>query len=64
MAGASTFEPETAQNLDPESRSVSVFTPDGTLTHLENSAALNGSDVVPGFVLKLMDLFGELDRHR
>jgi Uma2 family endonuclease len=49
--------------IEPESRSVSVFTPDGTVTRLENSAALDGSDVLPGFTLKLVDLFGELDRH-
>lgn len=50
--------------VDPKSRSVSVFTPDGTVTRLDDSATRERGDVLPGFSLKLMELFGELDRRR
>jgi Uma2 family endonuclease len=48
--------------VEPETRSVSVFAPDGTVTRLENSATLHGGDVLPGFTVNLVELFGELDR--
>jgi Uma2 family endonuclease len=49
--------------IDPASRSVSVFTPDGTVNVLDASQTLEGGDVLPGFVLVLSELFAELDEH-
>jgi Uma2 family endonuclease len=48
-------------NLDR--RNVSVFTPKGKVTVLNSSQRLDGGDILPGFVLELGELFGELDRH-
>ena len=48
--------------IDPEARTVRVYaSPDGFVT-LNESATLDGGDVLPGFVLPLRDLFSELDR--
>jgi Uma2 family endonuclease len=49
--------------VEPKSRSISIFTPDGAVRVLENSDVLDGSDVLPGFTLKLSELFAEIDRH-
>jgi Uma2 family endonuclease len=49
--------------VDCKSRTVSVYTPDGSVTVLKTSQRLEGGDVLPGFVLELSDLFSELDRH-
>jgi Uma2 family endonuclease len=48
--------------VDPEARTVSVYTaPDGP-TVLTEADTLDGGGVLPGFTLPLRDLFGELDR--
>jgi Uma2 family endonuclease len=49
--------------VDPESRTATVYTPDGTITVLDASRRLEGGDVLPGFALELSVLFSELDRH-
>lgn len=50
--------------IDPETRAVEVFTtpetPDARLTIADT---LDGGAALPGFVLPLAELFGELDRH-
>jgi Uma2 family endonuclease len=47
--------------VDPASRSVSVYTPDGTVNVLDASQTLEGGEVLPGFALVLSELFAELD---
>lgn len=49
--------------VDPETRTVTVYTPDGTETVLTQTDRLDGGDVLPGFSLELSELFAELDRH-
>ncbi len=49
--------------IDPESRTVAVYTSPGNFTVLKQSDALGGDPVLPGFSMKLADLFGELDQH-
>ena len=49
--------------VDPESRVVAVYTPDGAVARFDASQTLEGRDVLPGFTLKLSELFDELDRH-
>jgi Uma2 family endonuclease len=47
--------------IDPSDRAARVFTgPDGGVG-LDVSGALDGGDVIPGFVLPLRELFAELD---
>ncbi len=50
--------------VDRKQRTISVYTPDGSVTVLKGTQKLKGGDVLPGFSLKLTDLFSELDRHR
>ncbi|MFI5459569.1 MAG: Uma2 family endonuclease [Isosphaerales bacterium] len=47
--------------VDPESRVVAVYTPDGAVALLDASQTLNGGAVLPGFTLNLSELFAELD---
>jgi Uma2 family endonuclease len=47
--------------VDPARRTVSVYTPDGTVNVLDASQTLEGGDVLPGFALVLRELFAELD---
>jgi Uma2 family endonuclease len=49
--------------IDCKRRKVSVYTPDGAVTVLKASQKLNGGDILPGFSLKVNELFAELDRH-
>jgi Uma2 family endonuclease len=49
--------------IEPETRTVSVFTPDGTVVELGETDRLDGGDVLPGFSLELRELFAELDRN-
>jgi len=49
--------------VDLEPRKVMVYTPDGTVAVLDASQTLDGGAVLPGFTLKLSELFDELDRH-
>ncbi len=50
--------------VDPRSRTVAVFDGPETSTVLNASQTLDGGAVLPGFVLPLGELFGELDRQR
>jgi Uma2 family endonuclease len=47
--------------IDPETRTARVYSRPDQVVHLDASGALDGGDVLPGFVLPLADLFGELD---
>ena len=49
--------------VDPRSRTVTVYDAPEHCTLLDVSDTLEGGDVLPGFALPLADLFGELDRH-
>jgi Uma2 family endonuclease len=49
--------------IDPETRTATVYTPDGNEVHLTESDRLDGGDVLPGFSLELSELFAVLDRH-
>jgi Uma2 family endonuclease len=46
----------------PETRTVAVYVPDGSVEVRGASQVLDGGDVLPGFTLDLKELFGELDR--
>jgi Uma2 family endonuclease len=48
--------------IDPEARTVAVYTAADQFTVLSASDTLNGGDVLPGFTLSLQELFAELDR--
>ncbi len=48
--------------VDPEARTVSVYTAVADPTVLAETDTLDGGDVLAGFTLPLRDLFGELDR--
>jgi len=48
--------------IDPNPRTVRVYTSPNAFTTLDESATLDGGNVLPGFVLPLRDLFSELDR--
>jgi len=49
--------------VDPDSRTVAVYTAPEQFSVLEESATLDGGEVLPGFSLPLRELFAELDRH-
>lgn len=49
--------------IDPKTRTATVYKPDGTVLELTEADRLDGGDVLPGFSLALSDLFAELDRH-
>ena len=49
--------------IDPRSRTVSVYTSADAPTVLTAEDTLDGGEVLPGFVLPLRELFSELDRH-
>jgi Uma2 family endonuclease len=49
--------------VDPRSRTVTVYTPDGSVTTISAPQRLEGGDVLPGFSLDLDELFGKLDQH-
>ena len=49
--------------IDPESRTVAVYTSLENATILKQSDLLGGDPVLPGFSIQLADLFGELDQH-
>jgi Uma2 family endonuclease len=48
--------------VDPEARTVSVYTGSSDPTVLTEADTLDGGTVLPGFTLSLRDLFAELDR--
>ncbi|HEY8504481.1 MAG TPA: Uma2 family endonuclease [Gemmataceae bacterium] len=49
--------------IDPDRRTVAVYTAADQGTTLTAADTLDGGDVLPGFALPLRDLFAELDRH-
>jgi len=49
--------------VDPETRTATIYTAADQSTTLEESQALEGGAVLPGFVLPLRQLFAELDPH-
>jgi Uma2 family endonuclease len=48
--------------VDPETRTVDVYTAPEQSTRLHETQILTGGTVLPGFTLTLQDLFAELDR--
>ena len=49
--------------VDPVARTVAVYETADRPIMLDQTQTLDGGAVLPGFVLPLADLFGELDRH-
>jgi Uma2 family endonuclease len=49
--------------IDPDARTVTVYTSPTEATVLNESMTLDGGAVLPGFTLSLRDFFAELDRH-
>jgi Uma2 family endonuclease len=47
--------------VDPDARTVEVFTPTGPSVLLGSAETLGGGDILPGFGLPLHELFGTLD---
>lgn len=54
---------ELVWEVDPDARTVSVYTTPTQTTLLTAADTLDGGSVLPGFTLALKDLFAELDRH-
>jgi Uma2 family endonuclease len=48
--------------VNPRNQTAAVYTSPSDVVILTEADALDGGDVLPGFVLPLRDLFGELDR--
>lgn len=53
---------EVVWEINPEKRTVAVYTSAAQFTVLTEADTLTGGSVLPGFTLSLRDLFGELDR--
>jgi len=53
---------ELVWEIDPEARTVDVYTSEDSHTRLNEADTLGGGAVLPGFSLALADLFGELDQ--
>jgi Uma2 family endonuclease len=49
--------------FDPRARVVMVYAQDGSISRLDASQSLDGGNVLPGFTLKIGEVFAELDRH-
>lgn len=54
---------ELVWEVDPDNRTVAVYTSPTTVRTLSASDTLDGGSVLPGFTLPLAQLFAELDRH-
>jgi Uma2 family endonuclease len=54
---------ELVWEIDPDIRTVAVYTSETHVTNLTATDTLDGGSVLPGFTLPLHDLFAELDRH-
>lgn len=54
---------ELVWEIDPDARTVAVYTSVTDVTTLTETDTLDGGSVLPGFTLPLRDLFAELDRH-
>jgi Uma2 family endonuclease len=50
--------------VDPDGRSVSVFTSEENAVVVDESARLTGGNLLPGFSLSINELFSQLDRTR
>jgi Uma2 family endonuclease len=48
--------------IDPDARTVAVYTAPEQVTLLDEGRTLDGGEVLPGFTLALRELFAELDR--
>ena len=48
--------------VDPDARTIAVYTAPGSSTLLRQADTLPGGAVLPGFSLSLKELFDELDR--
>ncbi|MDB5323873.1 MAG: hypothetical protein JWN40_5504 [Phycisphaerales bacterium] len=48
--------------VDPDTRTIAVYTASASPSMLTENDVLNGGDVLPGFTLPLANLFAELDR--
>jgi Uma2 family endonuclease len=49
--------------IDPEERTVAVYTSPTDFNLLKQPQVLDGGSVLPGYTLRLADLFAELDQH-
>jgi Uma2 family endonuclease len=54
---------ELVWEIDPDARTVAVYTSATDVTILTETGTLDGGSVLPGFALPLQNLFAELDRH-
>ena len=54
---------ELVWEIDPDLRTVAVYTSTTQVTSLTAADTLEGGSVLPGFTLPLQELFAELDRH-
>ncbi len=54
---------ELVWEIDPDARTVAVYTSATDVTTLTETDMLDGGSVLPGFTLPLQNLFAELDRH-
>ncbi len=54
---------ELVWEIDPDARTVAVYTSATDITTLSETDTLDGGTVLPGFKLSLQHLFAELDRH-
>jgi Uma2 family endonuclease len=50
--------------VDPRARTVTVYTSPDDFTVLDESATLDGGDLLPGFTLPLLELFARASRRR
>jgi Uma2 family endonuclease len=50
--------------VDPRARTVTVYTSPDEFTVLDESATLDGADLLPGFTLPLVELFARASRRR
>jgi Uma2 family endonuclease len=53
---------ELVWEIDPKKRTVAVYTSPTEFAMLDEDETLEGGAVLPGFKLRLQELFGELDR--
>lgn len=54
---------ELVWEVDPVARVVNVFTSPTQFVTLQAGDSLTGDPVLPGFILSIDDIFGEMDRH-
>jgi Uma2 family endonuclease len=54
---------EQVWEVDPKSRSVTVYTSPTDAQRLQGTDRIDGGELLPGFELPLPHLFAELDRH-